>query len=60
MPRPESPTTNCWCLSCEPSTGEIGLECRKVMRGNLSAEDFITKLFEDPGIKAVYERLAKR
>jgi hypothetical protein len=22
-------TTKCWCLTCEPKTGEIGLECKK-------------------------------
>lgn len=53
-------TTNCWCLACEPNTGEIGLECRKVMRGNLSADAFVKKLLENPETKAVFERLAKR
>lgn len=26
--------TNCWCLACQPRSGEIGLECRLAMKTN--------------------------
>lgn len=48
-------TTKCWCLSCDPKQGEIGLECK------LSPiEKFMEQQFADPDIKAVYDRLSKR
>lgn len=49
----------CWCLACDPKTGEIGLEC-KLPKKPLSVQEFMEKQFANPETKAVYERLAKR
>lgn len=53
MSKNNSQTTKCWCLACDPQSGEIGLECKVHNKSVIALERLIFQLsdFLDDALK---------